>query len=143
MGEHHPISANIHNIVNTAVAEASHSDSSDLLAKKVSDRVLQYLDEQKLLYYSDPGRVQILNNNGRVLLAIIEDPGVTQRALSVYLRVSESNVQKSVTALLKDGLISKRKDGNRNVYQFNPDLGLNHPDVARLLKCLGASYSGL
>lgn len=143
MDKSHPTAAHIHTIVSETATENGTLGDVDQLAEKVSDRILKYLDEQKLLYYADPKRVQILNNNGRVLLAIIEDPGITQRALSVYLRVSESNVQKSVTSLLKDGIITKQKDRNRNIYRFNPDVGLEHPDVARLLKCLGPSYSEL
>jgi len=102
----------------------------------VVEVVLGVLDKEKLLYYSDPGRVPVMNNHGRVLLAILEDPGITQRALSVYLRVSESNVQKSLRVLLKDGIISKVRVGNRNKYKFNQEKGLSHPDVKRLLATL-------
>lgn len=106
------------------------------------EAVLGVLDKEKLLYYADPGRVAILNNHGRVLLAILEDPGITQRALSVYLRVSESNVQKSLRILLADGIIAKKRVGNRNHYEFKKEKGLSHPDVRRLLQNLLPLVSG-
>lgn len=108
----------------------------------VVNSVLGVLDQEKLLYYADPGRLPILNNHGRVLLAILEDPGVTQRALSVYLRVSESNVQKSLRLLLKDGIIVKKRVANRNRYEFDRDAGVAHPDIKRILGTLLPLVSG-
>lgn len=115
-------------------------DGNDHL-NNVVDLVLKTLDSEKLLYYADPGRLALLNNHGRVLVAILEDPGITQRALSVYLRVSESNVQKSLKLLLKDGIIKKERVGNRNRYKFDHQKGLTHPDVRRILECLVPKYS--
>jgi predicted transcriptional regulator len=77
-----------------------------------------------------------------VLLAILEDPGITQRALSVYLRVSESNVQKSLRLLLKDGIIVKKRVANRNQYEFDRDAGIAHPDIKRILGTLLPMVSG-
>jgi hypothetical protein len=116
------------------------TDLNDIDA--VVNSVLSVLDQEKLLYYADPGRLPILNNHGRVLLAILEDPGVTQRALSVYLRVSESNVQKSLRLLLKDGIIVKKRVANRNRYEFDRDAGVAHPDIKRILGTLLPLVSG-
>jgi predicted transcriptional regulator len=129
MNTDHPIAEELRSIIGSIIGEESKVDA-------ISERVMLMLDRERLLYYSDPGRVQIMNNHGRVLLAILEDPGITQRALSVYLRVSESNVQKSLRMLLDDGIISKGKQGNRNTYRFNHQKGLSHPDVKRLLSNL-------
>jgi hypothetical protein len=116
------------------------TDLNDIDA--VVNSVLSVLDQEKLLYYADPGRLPILNNHGRVLLAILEDPGITQRALSVYLRVSESNVQKSLRLLLKDGIIVKKRVANRNQYEFDRDAGIAHPDIKRILGTLLPMVSG-
>lgn len=116
--------------------------SDEQTAAEIAANVHRLLNREKLLYYADPGRIQLMSNHGRVLIAILEDPGVTQRALSVYLRVSESNVQKSLRALLKDGIIRKKKRGNRNHYEFNPSHGFSHPDVNRFLETLVPQYSG-
>jgi predicted transcriptional regulator len=101
------------------------------LAKQLTEKILEELDRQKVLYYADPKKLSLLSIHGRVLVAVLEDPGITQRALSQYLRVSESNIQKSLRALLKEGLICKTKHGNRNTYQFNQQSGLLHPDIHR------------
>lgn len=100
-------------------------------AQVISTKILKELDRQKILYYSEKGRVNLLNIHGRVLIAILEDPGITQRALSQYLQVSESNIQKSLRALHEDGLIIKTKTGKRNTYKFNIDKGRHHPDIER------------
>lgn len=131
---------NSHPVASSLKEGLSGVDLSDMDA--VIDSVLQTLDNEKLLYYADPGRLPILNNHGRVLVAILEDPGITQRALSVYLRVSESNVQKSLKLLLKDGIIKKKRSGNRNSYEFDRDAGLQHPDVKRVLQTLLPLVSG-
>jgi biotin operon repressor len=135
LSEDHPIANELETIV------ARHISDGDK-AGKIADEVLKLLDREKLLYYSDPGRVPVMNSNGRVLLAILEDPGITQRALAVYLRMSESAVQKCVRALLKDGVIVKKMKGKRNHYEFNKQKGMSHPDVSRLLGTLLPLLSG-
>ena len=135
MSEEHPIGKKLLSIIFDEIGDTDK-------ARKVSETVLKMLDSEKVLYYADPGRIQILNTNGRVLLAILEDPGITQRALSVYLRVSESNIQKSLRTLISDGIIQKERKGNRNTYRFNFEKGTSHPDVKRLLATLLPLMSG-
>lgn len=124
MDQAHPFADQIKAVLETQL-------SSDTDVDKITDGILQALDRNKLLYYADPGRVNLLNAHGRVLVAILEDPWITQRALSVYLGVSESNINKSLRLLVKDGLIEKHRDGMRNRYKFNITKGLQHPDIAR------------
>lgn len=131
----HPLSNELENLIKEQIGDHGK-------AGKIADEVMKLLDREKLLYYSDPGRVPVMNSNGRVLLAILEDPGITQRALAVYLRMSESAVQKCVRLLLKDGVIVKKMSGKRNHYEFNKEKGLSHPDVSRLLGTLLPLLSG-
>lgn len=98
--------------------------------------LLAAMDKAKMLYYADPGRVGLLNSHGRVLVAVLEDPNITQRALSKYLNVSESNINYSLRQLTKDGLIQKSKVKNRNHYRFNAENGISHPDVRRFIQNL-------
>ena len=135
MSNQHPIADVLKEALEGSIDAGDHLNN-------VVDLVLKTLDSEKLLYYADPGRIALLNNHGRVLVAILEDPGITQRALSVYLRVSESNVQKSLKLLLKDGIIKKQRVGNRNSYKFDQEKGLSHPDVRRMLESLLPQYSG-
>ena len=105
-------------------------------AEAVTDKIMHLLDRHHLVTYAKPNQVQLLNSHGRVLIAIIEDSGITQRALSKYIGVSESNINHSVKLLLKNKLITKTKVRNRNTYSFNFKEGLNHPDISRFLDTL-------
>ena len=102
----------------------------------VVDVVLRTLDQQKMISFAPAGDLALLSTHGRTLVAILEDPGITQRALSVYLGISESNVQKSVKALLDRGLIAKTKVKNSSHYEFVPGEGLFHADITRLFDAL-------
>ncbi len=97
---------------------------------------MRLLDRKRVVTYAKPGQIQLLNSHGRVLIAILEDPGITQRALSQYLGVSESNINASVKLLLSNKLITKTKVKNRNTYSFNFEEGLKHPDISRFLDTL-------
>jgi DNA-binding MarR family transcriptional regulator len=129
MDQNHPFAEQLRSVLETQIANQTSID-------KLTDDILQTLDRNKLLYYADPGRLNLLNAHGRVLIAVLEDPGITQRALSIYLGVSESNINKSLRLLVKDGLIEKRRDGIRNRYQFNAKRGLQHPDIARFARTI-------
>lgn len=129
MDQSHPFADKINDIISSKLGSGDE-------AEKLTRELLAALDKNKMLYYSDPGRINLLNSHGRVLIAILEDPGITQRALSVYLNVSESNINKSLRALLADGIIEKYKQGNRNLYRFNLTSGMEHPDIRRFTRTL-------
>ena len=124
MGEISDVSESIKSILDSHLGDTKTADA-------ISTKIMMELDRQKLLYYSDKGRPSLLNVHGRVLIAIMEDPGITQRALSQYLQVSESNIQKSVKVLVKDGLITKTKKGSRNTYKIGDKALIQHPDIIR------------
>jgi predicted transcriptional regulator len=104
--------------------------------EKIADTILQMLDRHRLTVYARPNQVSLLNGHGRVLIAVLEDPGITQRALSQYLGVSESNINNSIKILMKNNLITKTKVKNKNTYSFNYKDGLKHPDISRFLDTL-------
>jgi predicted HTH transcriptional regulator len=119
--------------IRKTVAEFVESGAA---AENIAEEVFRKLDEHKMMFYQTEQRISLFNSHGRVLLAIIEDPAVTQRALSVYLNVSESNINKSLRMLLADGLIEKTRVKGRNRYQFNLSKGLSHPDISRFAQSL-------
>ena len=102
----------------------------------VVDVVLRTLDQQKLISFAPAGDLTLLSTHGRTLVAILEDPGITQRALAVYLGISESNVQKSIKALVDRGLIAKTKVKHSTQYEFAPGEALFHADITRLFDAL-------
>jgi hypothetical protein len=73
MDQSHPFADKINLIISTKLGSGDE-------AEKLTRELLAALDKDKLLYYADPGRVNLLNSHGRVLVAILEDPGITQRA---------------------------------------------------------------
>lgn len=57
---------------------------------------------------------------------------MTQRALAVYLGISETMVEKTVKTLTEQGLITKTKLNRKNVYSFNTNVMGKNPDIQRL-----------
>lgn len=127
--ENHPFAEEVRRIVYDNMGRTA---SPEMLINEL----LAAMDKAKMLYYADPGRIGLLNSHGRVLVAVLEDPHITQRALSKYLNVSESNINYSLRQLVKDGLIEKIKVKNRNHYRFNADAGIKHPDIRRFIQNL-------
>jgi biotin operon repressor len=102
----------------------------------VADRVLKVLDDARLRVYSDEDRLPVLNAHGRVLVAVLEDPGVSQRALASYLGVYESAVNRSLRSLANDGVLVKERVNGKVVYRFDEVRGCSHPDIARFIGVL-------
>lgn len=57
---------------------------------------------------------------------------MTQRALAVYLGISETMVEKTIKTLTEQGLITKTKVNRKNVYSFNTNVMGKNPDIQRL-----------
>jgi hypothetical protein len=111
----------------------SGSSSSDVV-----ETVLKTLNSQRMIMYSAKDEISLITPAGRVLVAMLEDPEITQRALSVYLGVTESNIHKAVKTLVDSELIAKTKVKGRNKYQINKKRALEHPDISRLIYALHA-----
>ena len=97
------------------------------------EKVMQTLDSKKILRYHKEHEVSLLSTAGRVLVALIEDPNMTIRAISVYLDLSETMIDKTVKQLINAGLITKTKVNRQNVYQYNNKLILEQPDIQNFL----------
>ena len=103
----------------------------DPKAPEIED-LMQALDRTKLFRYHSDEDVQLLSTVGKVLAAIVEDPTLTQRAMSVYLGCSEQLVDKKVKQLVDSGLITKTKVNRRNVYEVNRKRVFKHSDIQHL-----------
>ncbi len=112
---------------------------SGVSSSDVVESVLKALDMQKMIMYSSKDEISLLTPAGRVFVAMLEDPDITQRALSVYLGVTESNIHKSVRALVDSGLIAKTKVKGRNKYKIDKKRASAHPDIKRLIDALNVS----
>lgn len=108
----------------TILSSVGESDLSQIL-----ENVMTTLDKQKLLRYHNDGELGLLSTPGRVLVALCEDPTMTQRALAVYLDLSETMIDKTIKSLTTRGLITKTKVNRQNHYKINLDEVKNHPDI--------------
>ena len=102
-------------------------DNRDLV-----EQVFKSLDENRIIYYSEEGEVSLLSTSGKILFTLILDPFMTQRAIAVYLGISETMVEKTIKTLVDKGLVTKTKVNRKNVYRFNKDLLLKNADIQRL-----------
>lgn len=103
------------------------SNDEELISKVISS-----LDSHRIVSYSLPNELSLLSTNGRVLFSIIMEPTMTQRALAVYLGISETMVEKTIKTLTEQGLITKTKVNRKNVYSFNTNMMGKNPDIQRL-----------
>lgn len=97
------------------------------------EKVMQALDNQKILRYHKEHEVNLLSTAGRVLVAIVQDPTMTIRAISVYLDLSETMIDKTVKQLISAGLITKTKLNRQNVYRLSNNQILEQPDIRHVL----------
>jgi len=114
--------------IREALAEAIGNDPNS----PAVEELMRALDRKKLFRYHNDEGVNLLSTAGRVLMAIMQDPTMTQRAISVYLGCSETLVDKTVKTLVESGLITKTKVQRRNVYRINPILIDGHSDIQHL-----------
>jgi len=97
---------------------------------------MRTLDEKKLFRYHRDEPAALISLQGRVLIAILEDPTLTQRAISVYLDCSLGAVEKAIHALLEMGMITKTKLNRKNIYRVVPEKIEEHSDMEHLRSVL-------
>lgn len=100
--------------------------------------ILTTLDKQKFLRYHNEQTVNLISTPGRVLCALIEDSTMTQRALSVYLNLSETMIDKTIKSLIDAGLITKTKVNRKNSYKYLSKNIIKHPDIQHLLQSINS-----
>jgi DNA-binding MarR family transcriptional regulator len=77
--------------------------------------------------------VKILTTTGRILVTLSEYPEITQRALAVYIDVSEGVVTNIIKDLIDNNLITKTKVRRQNHYSLNISEVQKHADIRHLL----------
>ena len=95
------------------------------------DEVLRALDKQKVFRYHNDDVISLLSTAGRILVVLIDDQTMTQRAISVYLDLSETMIDKTVKSLIAAGLVTKTKVNRQNVYKINKENVMKHPDIRK------------
>ena len=120
-----------HSIDDALTKAIRESVGDEAEARKLSETVMRQLDKHKLIYYSGPDEISLLSASGRVLVALAETPDASQRALAVFLGVSEGAIRKSVDQLVAMGLVAKTKVKNKNLLVIVPDKVAETSDIKR------------
>lgn len=68
-----------------------------------------------------------LTNHSHVLICLDRDPHVRLRDVAEEVGITERAVQRIVHELEEAGVITRRREGRRNVYRINTDGHLRHP----------------
>ena len=68
-----------------------------------------------------------LTNHTHVVVCLYRDETLTIRSLAGKVGITERSVQRILTDLQNDDIVSSRKIGRNNVYEINEDFQLRHP----------------
>lgn len=102
----------------------------------IASNIARAIASTNAIFYGKEGEIALLTAPARVFLTLILQPGISRRAISVYLGVTEAAIQKSLNTLIKYGLLAKTKSGNRNVYEINENLFINSSDISHILSAI-------
>lgn len=106
--------------------------------KELVESILLELDEQHLIAYTPRSKVNLFTPAGRLLVMLIERPGLTIREMSVSLGCSTTAVAKALSLLDKDKMITRTKVKGRYEYRLNYKNARYHPDLRRLIRTIKA-----
>ena len=119
-----------------AKAAADNADTT-----KIVEAILAELDEQNLIYYKPRNAMNLFTPAGRVLVMLLERPGLTVREMSVSLGCSTASINKAISMLDKDGLLVRDKVDGRFEYRINPTAATQHQDLRRLVTVLSTAIN--
>ena len=117
------------------------AQAKNLPAKQLVELILEELDEQNIIAYTPKSNVNLLTPSGRILVYLIETPGLTVRELSTTLGVTSTAVIKSLSLLTKNKLIARTKVKGRYEYRINLNNVRYHPDLRRLIRTISSATS--
>lgn len=72
-----------------------------------------------------------LSNHTHVLVCLARDPELRLRDIADMVGITERAVSKLISELEAAGVISRCKEGRRNVYTLHPDRHFRHPIESR------------
>ena len=113
-----------------------NAQTKNLSAKQLVESILEELDEQNIIAYTPKSNVNLLTPPGRVLLYLIQTPGLTVRELSTTLGVTNTAIIKAISLLSKNKLVARTKVKGRYEYRINLNEVVYHPDLRRLIRTL-------
>jgi DNA-binding transcriptional ArsR family regulator len=105
--------------------------------QELAIEIAKALDGKSAQYASDG--ISMLTAPARMLITLLLEPSMTQRALSIYLGISEAAVQKTIRQLTEMKLVAKTKVQNKNMYTVDVDKFLNLSDIRYLQQAISAA----
>lgn len=79
--------------------------------------------------------MRLFTQNGRVLLAVLDNPDMTQQEIADLLNMRIKHVWRALDYLLKEGILDKRREGRRSFYFPGKEL-YKIDDIRRLKACI-------
>jgi DNA-binding transcriptional ArsR family regulator len=67
-----------------------------------------------------------LSNHSHVLVSLAQNSAMTMREIADRIGITERAVAQVLHDLEEAGVLARRREGRRNVYQINPDAPLRH-----------------
>ena len=67
---------------------------------------------------------KFLTNHALVLCLIAQQPRITAREISATIRITEKATRNIINDLEADGYVTKKREGRRIRYSFDPDMPL-------------------
>ena len=74
-----------------------------------------------------------LTNHSHVLICLARDPSARLRDVALEVGITERAVQRIVSDLEGDGVLTHVREGRRNRYAVHPERHLRHPVEARTI----------
>lgn len=68
-----------------------------------------------------------LTNHTHVLVCIASEPDIRGRDIAAKVGITERAAQAIIADLVRDGYVTRAREGRRNRYAVNPDSPLRHP----------------
>ena len=114
-----------------ATAIANNEDLKGLV-----ESVLLELDEQNIIAYKSKSSINLFTPAGRLVMMLMERPGLTVREISVTLGCSQTAVIKALSVLDREKLIKRKMVKGR--YEYCLDYGnlKKHAELRRLIRVI-------
>ena len=68
-----------------------------------------------------------LTNHTHVIVCLSRDSALTVRSLALQIGITERSVQRILAELEEGGVVTRTKEGRRNLYSIDTDFQLRHP----------------
>lgn len=107
------------------------------LITQIVEEVLSALDGQNIISYTVKNNINLLTPFGRVAALLMERPNITVREMSVFLGVTEANINRAISKLASENLIVRTKKNGRYEYRLNYEEAQQHSDIRRLVALVG------